>query len=71
MIDAVSTLSGHVSDKAGLWQAVADHFGVTRVAKKGRICSDGHRSPQVVLVKGEDPWVTHVDNKIKSVALSM
>lgn len=52
-------------DQQSLWTVVAKHFNVERVAKKGRICDDGHRTPQVTLLRGEDPWVCHVDNKIK------
>ncbi|XP_039262093.2 tRNA wybutosine-synthesizing protein 2 homolog isoform X1 [Styela clava] len=55
----------HEIDQRALWEAVAQHFGVERIAKKDRICSDGHRTPQVSLLKGEDPWVCHVDNKIR------
>ena len=55
----------YFSDQNALWSVIAEHFGVLKVAKKGRICSNGHRTPQVVLLKGDNPWVRHVDNGIK------
>lgn len=52
-------------DENDLWSKVAKHFGVARIAKKGRICSDGHRTPQVDMLLGIDTWVCHIDNKIR------
>lgn len=36
-----------------------------RLGIKRRISADDFRSPQVQLIKGEDPWVTHIDNGIR------
>ena len=50
---------------AELWQVVAETLGVTRLARKSTITSDGFRTPRVCLLYGDNGWVTHVDNGIK------
>ncbi|XP_023653623.1 tRNA wybutosine-synthesizing protein 2 homolog [Paramormyrops kingsleyae] len=50
---------------AALWLTVARVLGVNRLAQAGRVSSDGHRTPAVTMLLGEDSWVTHVDNKIR------
>lgn len=53
----------HVRER--LWEVICDALRCKRLALAGRIADDGHRTPQVELVRGHDGWVTHVDNKIK------
>ncbi|XP_054706976.1 tRNA wybutosine-synthesizing protein 2 homolog [Uloborus diversus] len=48
-----------------LWDIVAEALNANRVARKSTIQNDDFRSPRVELLKGEDSWVTHIDNKIK------
>nr|XP_033801415.1 tRNA wybutosine-synthesizing protein 2 homolog [Geotrypetes seraphini]XP_033801416.1 tRNA wybutosine-synthesizing protein 2 homolog [Geotrypetes seraphini] len=48
-----------------LWDTVASTLGVQRVAKQGRVSSDGLRSPTVTLLLGNSSWVEHVDNGIR------
>ncbi|XP_006818664.1 tRNA wybutosine-synthesizing protein 2 homolog [Saccoglossus kowalevskii] len=48
-----------------LWRVVADATGVSRVAKKSRITSDGYRTPMVYLLLGNNGWVEHTDNGIR------
>ncbi|KPP64262.1 tRNA wybutosine-synthesizing protein 2-like, partial [Scleropages formosus] len=48
-----------------LWQTVARELGVKRLARIGRVDSNGFRSPRVMMLLGEDSWVTHVDNGIR------
>ena len=53
-----------VVDSDRLWSAVAEVLGATRLARKSEIADDDFRSPNVVMLNGEDTWVTHVDNGI-------
>ncbi|KAJ8398006.1 hypothetical protein AAFF_G00433530 [Aldrovandia affinis] len=48
-----------------LWQAVVRGLGVKRLARVGRVSSDGFRTPVVTMLLGEDSIVTHVDNRIR------
>ncbi|XP_058845347.1 tRNA wybutosine-synthesizing protein 2 homolog isoform X2 [Acipenser ruthenus] len=48
-----------------LWEAVASTLGVKRVARMGRVSTDGFRTPTVTLLRGQDGWVQHVDNGIR------
>ena len=48
-----------------LWQVVTETLGVTRLARKSTINSDGFRTPRVCLLYGDNGWVMHVDNSIK------
>ena len=50
-----------------LWPAVAHGLGAERLAQMGRISKDGFRTPVGTMLLGEDHWVTHVDNRIRSV----
>ena len=46
-----------------LWKAVANCFGVTRVAKKERILKDDPmRKSRVVILFGDKTWVSTTDN---------
>ncbi|KAL4631610.1 hypothetical protein GN956_G15596 [Arapaima gigas] len=59
--------SWHVWETLGpmLWLTVARELGVKRLARIGRVNSDGLRTPRVTMLLGEDSWVTHVDNGIR------
>lgn len=48
-----------------LWEAVASTLGVKRVARMGRVSTDGFRTPTVTLLRGQEGWVQHVDNGIR------
>ncbi|RXM97639.1 tRNA wybutosine-synthesizing protein 2-like, partial [Acipenser ruthenus] len=48
-----------------LWETVASTLGVKRVARMGRVSTDGFRTPTVTLLRGQDGWVQHVDNGIR------
>ncbi|XP_053554946.1 tRNA wybutosine-synthesizing protein 2 homolog [Bombina bombina] len=48
-----------------LWTAVASSLSARRLAKQGRVCGDGKRSPTVALLVGDNGWVEHVDNGIR------
>ena len=44
---------------------VAGCLSVKRLAKKSVISTDQFRSPQVMLLLGDNGWVQHMDNGIK------
>ncbi|KAK7922516.1 hypothetical protein WMY93_009418 [Mugilogobius chulae] len=48
-----------------LWSTVTEALGGGRLAKKSCISNNGFRSPVVVMLHGEQSWVTHVDNGIR------
>jgi len=52
-------------DKKLLWIEIAKFLKVQRLAKQDRIQSNCFRSPKVSMILGSDPWVVHIDNKIK------
>uniref|UniRef100_H2Y0C0 tRNA(Phe) (4-demethylwyosine(37)-C(7)) aminocarboxypropyltransferase n=1 Tax=Ciona intestinalis TaxID=7719 RepID=H2Y0C0_CIOIN len=47
-----------------LWKYVAEALNVNRVAQQKNILNSDYRSPQVVMLLGDDTWVTHIDNRI-------
>lgn len=49
----------------GLWEAVASALGARRLARRGRVCTDGNRTPTVTLLLGQHGWVEHMDNGIR------
>ena len=52
-----------------LWQSVAAAVGCLRVARKiSAITPDEFRSPNVMLLLGNDAWVEHIDNGIRFAA---
>ena len=48
-----------------LWDEVCEVLGCQRLARKSEINDDDFRSPNVVVLKGADTWVSHVDNGIE------
>ncbi|XP_066571160.1 tRNA wybutosine-synthesizing protein 2 homolog isoform X2 [Amia ocellicauda] len=48
-----------------IWEAVALALGVKRLARVGRVSTDGYRTPVVTMLLGDDSWVSHVDNGIR------
>ncbi|KAG1699390.1 tRNA wybutosine-synthesizing protein 2 [Nymphon striatum] len=48
-----------------LWDIIANVFNKTKVAKQGCIKNDIVRTPTVTILRGENGWVEHIDNKIK------
>jgi len=53
-------------DSGLLWRGVCESLGCQRLGKKAKIPrEDEMRRPGVKLLRGEDPWVTAVDNGIR------
>lgn len=50
-----------------LWTEVAAAIGASRVARRARIDPGLRRESRAVLLKGEDGWVTHMDNGVRYV----
>lgn len=50
-----------------IWRLIAEVLSCDRLAQKGSIASNGYRTPSVRLLLGQDGWVEHVDNGIRSV----
>ncbi|XP_076851249.1 tRNA wybutosine-synthesizing protein 2 homolog isoform X2 [Brachyhypopomus gauderio] len=48
-----------------LWMAVAHALGVKRVAQIKQISQDGYRTPIVMMLLGDNSYVTHIDNHIR------
>lgn len=51
--------------RSSLWDIICDSLRCKRLALGGGIADDVYRTPRVDLVRGDDGWVTHVDNKIR------
>ena len=45
--------------------SIASCLKVNRIAVQDNIQSNDFRSPNVTFKLGTDPWVIHIDNKIK------
>jgi len=52
-------------DNEELWVSIASCLKVNRIAVQDNIQSNDFRSPNVTFKLGTDPWVIHIDNKIK------
>ena len=52
-----------------LWTEVAAAIGVNRVARRARIDPGLRRESRAVLLKGDNGWVTHMDNGVRYVVL--
>lgn len=50
-----------------IWRLIAEVLSCDRLAQKGSIASNGYRTPSVRLLLGQDGWVEHMDNGIRSV----
>lgn len=48
-----------------VWDSVANSLKCNRIARKSKIENDDFRSPCTELLRGDDGWVTRVDNGIK------
>ncbi|KAL0267197.1 UNVERIFIED_CONTAM: hypothetical protein PYX00_009542 [Menopon gallinae] len=47
------------------WGKICEIMKCKRLALKSRIQKDGHRTPNVKMIVGDDPWILHVDNSIR------
>ena len=55
----------HWSPLSHVWSAIAECFGVKRVAQERRVNTDELRTPNLTLLYGTDPVVTIINNQIK------
>ena len=49
----------------GLFEIICKVLKVNRIARKNRIKNDTLRSSNIMLLWGNDGWVSHTDNKVK------
>jgi len=52
-------------DNDELWKMIANCLRVNKIAIQDNILSNDFRSPDVTFKLGTDPWVVHIDNRIK------
>lgn len=56
-----------ISQLSDIWDTIASALRCTRLARNSEVVPDKYRSSCAVMLKGADPWASHIDNGIKYV----